>query len=61
MTLKDADKLLEIWNHLSDKEKLEFDKVIMSEPTIKAIIITNEKKHVSNFDFEDFEDFKEID
>ena len=54
MRLVDGDALLEKWKNLSERERIEFDQVIMCEPTVDAIVVTNRKKHVSNFDFERF-------
>ena len=53
MRLVDGDALLEKWNNLSERGRIEFDQVIMCEPTVDAIVVTDRKKHVSNFDFED--------
>ena len=50
MRLVDGDALLEKWRNLSERGRIEFDQVIMCEPTVDAIVVTNRKKHVSNFD-----------
>ena len=50
MRLVDGDALLEKWKNLSERGRIEFDQVIMCEPTIDAIVVTNRKKHISNFD-----------
>lgn len=50
MRLVDSDALLEKWKNLSERGRIEFDQVIMCEPTVDAIIVTNRKKHISNFD-----------
>ena len=53
MRLIDGDDLLQKWNQLSDRGRIEFDQVIMCQPTIPAIELTGIKKHVSKFDFDD--------
>lgn len=53
MRLVDGDALLEKWRNLSERGRIEFDQVIMCEPTVNAIVVTDRKKHVSNFDFDD--------
>ena len=49
MRLVDGDELLRKWNELSIRGRTEFDQVIMCEPTVDAIVITERKKHVSDF------------
>jgi hypothetical protein len=50
MRLVDGDALLEKWRNLSKRGRIEFDQVIMCEPTVDAIVVTDRKKHISNFD-----------
>lgn len=50
MRLVDSDALLEKWKNLSERGRIEFDQVIMCEPTVDVIVVTNRKKHISNFD-----------
>ena len=49
MRLVDGDELLRKWNELSVCGRTEFDQVIMCEPTVDAIIITELRKHMSDF------------
>ena len=49
MRLVDGDELLRKWNELSVRGRTEFDQVIMCEPTVDAIIITERRKHISDF------------
>ena len=49
MRLVDGDELLRKWNELSVRGRTEFDQVIMCEPTVDAIIITERRKHMSDF------------
>ena len=49
MRLVDGDELLRKWNELSIRGRTEFDQVIMSEPTVDAIISTELRKHMSDF------------
>lgn len=53
MRLVDGDALLEKWRNLSERGRIEFDQVIMCAPTVDAIVVTDKKKHISNFDFDD--------
>lgn len=53
MRLVDADVLLEKWRNLSERGRTEFDQIIMCEPTVDAIVVTDRKKHISNIDFDD--------
>lgn len=53
MRLIDGDALLEKWNNISQSKRIKFDVIIRREPTVDAIVITNRRKHVSTFDFED--------
>ena len=48
MRLVDGDELLRKWNDII-RGRTEFDQVIMSEPTVDAIIITELRKHMSDF------------
>ena len=52
MRLVDGDSLLEKWKNLSERGRIEFDQVIMCEPTVDAIVVTDKKEHVSKFDFD---------
>lgn len=56
MRLIDADSLLEKWNNLSEKDRTRFDRVILCQPIVDTIVVTERKKHVSKIDFDDFED-----
>ena len=56
MRLIDADSLLEKWNNLSEKDRTRFDRVILCQPIVDTIVVTERKKHVSKFDLDDFED-----
>lgn len=56
MRLIDADSLLEKWNNLSEKDRTRFDQVILCQPIVDTIVVTERKKHVSKIDFDDFED-----
>ena len=49
MRLVDGDELLRKWNELSVRGRTEFDQVIMCEPTVDAIIITERRIHISDF------------
>ena len=49
MRLVDGDELLRKWNALSVRGRTEFDQVIMCEPTVDAIIITERRIHISDF------------
>ena len=49
MRLVDGDELLRKWNELSIRGRTEFDQVIMCEPTVDAIIMTELRKHMSDF------------
>lgn len=49
MRLVDGDELLRKWNEFSVRGRTEFDQVIMCEPTVDAIVVTERKKHVSDF------------
>nr|DAW66002.1 MAG TPA: hypothetical protein [Bacteriophage sp.] len=56
MRLIDADSLLEKWNNLSEKDRTRFDRVILCQPIVDTIVVTERKKHVPKIDFDDFED-----
>lgn len=56
MRLIDADSLLEKWNNLSEKNRTRFDRVILCQPIVDTIVVTESKKHVPKIDFDDFED-----
>lgn len=56
MRLIDADSLLEKWNSLSEKDRTRFDRVILCQPIVDTIVVTERKKHVPKIDFDDFED-----
>lgn len=49
MRLVDGDALLEKWRNLSERGRIEFDQVIMCEPTVDAIVVTNRKKTCIKF------------
>ena len=54
MRIVDADSLLKKWDDLSPRGRTEFDQVIMNEPTVKAIVITDVHKHESRIDMDEF-------
>lgn len=52
MRIVDGDALLEKWRNLSKRGRIEFDQVIMCEPTVDAIVVTDRKNHISNFELD---------
>lgn len=40
MRLIDADSLLERWNNLSEKDRTRFDRVILCQPIVDTIVVT---------------------